>query len=148
MQIKDARDGKGKKTGIRRQVNIAQAFSHKCGLPILFRVLPGNIPNVSTIPELFFRFKYFGDVRISTTVLDRGYFSKDNLVRFRALAVTSVACPIRFKERPSRLTWNSAPRTRAGFGCTCSEIAIVLFPMRRSSLRIRLLSRTMDELQR
>ena len=82
LEIEDARDGKGKKTGIRRQVNLALAFGHKCGLPVMFRVFPGNIPDVTTVPELLFRFKHLGDVRVSATVLDRGYFSKENLVRF------------------------------------------------------------------
>lgn len=82
LQTENARDGKGKKTRIRRQVNMALAFGHKCGLPVLFRVFTGNILDVSTISELFFRFKHLGGVHVSATVPDRGYFSKDNLVRF------------------------------------------------------------------
>lgn len=82
LQIEDARDGKGKKTGIRRQVNLALVFGRKSGLPVLFRVFPGNIPDVNTIPELLFRFKHLGDVRVSAAVLDRGYFSRENLERF------------------------------------------------------------------
>lgn len=82
LQIEDVRDGKGKKSGIRRQVNMALAFGHKCGLPVLFRVFPGNILDVGMIPELLFRFKHFGGVRVLATVPDRGHFSKDNLVRF------------------------------------------------------------------
>lgn len=48
----------------------------------MFRVFPKNIPDVSTILELLFRFKHLDDVCVSATVLDRGYFSRESLVRF------------------------------------------------------------------
>lgn len=82
LQIEDVHDGKGKKTEIRHQVNLALAFGQKSVLPILSRVFPWNIPNVGTVPELFFRFKYLVDVLVSATVLDRGYFSLEKLERF------------------------------------------------------------------
>lgn len=82
LQIEDAREGKGKKTGIRRQVGLAILFGHKSKLPALFRILPGNIPDVSTVAELLFRFEHLGNRRITATVMDRGYFSKENILHF------------------------------------------------------------------
>ena len=40
LQIEDARDGKGEKTGIRRRINMAPAFGHKRGLPFFIGRIP------------------------------------------------------------------------------------------------------------
>ncbi len=82
LDIEDARDVMGKKTGIRRQVNLTLVFGRKSGLPVFFRVFPGDIPDVSTAPELLFQFKQLGDVRVSAAVLDGATFSEEKLVRF------------------------------------------------------------------
>ena len=81
-RIEEAQDGKGKKAVIRRQVSMALLFGHKSSLPVAFRMLPGNITDVTGIPDLLDRFDDLGVSRVSATVPDRGYFSREILERF------------------------------------------------------------------
>ena len=46
----------------------------------MFRVLPGNVPDVRTVHDLLCRWDELGIVKDATAVLDRGYTSNDNLV--------------------------------------------------------------------
>lgn len=52
-------------------------------MPVLFRLLPGNITDVSTVLDMLFRFDEITEKkRVFAAVLDRGYCSLDNIARF------------------------------------------------------------------
>ena len=45
----------------------------------MFRVLPGNVPDVKTVHDLMCRWDEIGIVKEATAVLDRGYACTENL---------------------------------------------------------------------
>ena len=47
----------------------------------MFRLFPGNIADVSTVADLLTRMDLIDEGRVIAAVLDRGYFSLENLVR-------------------------------------------------------------------
>ena len=47
----------------------------------MYRLLPGHITDVSTIADLLTRYDLLTDNQIVAAVLDRGYFSLENLAR-------------------------------------------------------------------
>lgn len=78
-----AQIGVGKEGGYQKQVGLILLVGHDSHLPVLFRVLPGNITDVTTVPDMLFRFDEIADERrVFAAVLDRGYFSLKNFVKF------------------------------------------------------------------
>ena len=75
--------GKGKEGGYQRQVGLILLMGQHSHMPVLFRVLPGNITDVTTVQDMLFRFDTItDDRRVFGAVVDRGYFSLANLARF------------------------------------------------------------------
>ncbi len=83
QNITDAQYGKGKEGDYQKQVGLILLVGHKTHMPVLFRVLPGNITDVTTVQDMLFRFDEINDTRrVFAAVLDRGYFSTKNLASF------------------------------------------------------------------
>lgn len=83
VDITDAQFGKGKEGGFQSQIGLIVLLGQKSRMPVLFRILPGNITDVSTVPDMLFRFDEIADKkRVFAAVLDRGYCSLDNIARF------------------------------------------------------------------
>jgi transposase len=76
--IKAARYGKNKDNDNLPQVNMALVFGEKSCLPVYYRVLPGNINDVTTIRKLI---KDVGFLEINNLklVMDRGFYSTGNI---------------------------------------------------------------------
>lgn len=82
-EISYAQWGVGKEGGYQKQVGLILLMGHKTHMPVLFRVLPGNITDVTTVQDMLFRFDTLSDEhRVFGAVVDRGYFSLANLARF------------------------------------------------------------------
>lgn len=81
--ISYAQYGVRKEGGYQRQVGLILLVGHESHTPVLFRLLPGNITDVTTVQDMLFRFEEITDSRrIFGAVVDRGYFSLANLARF------------------------------------------------------------------
>lgn len=78
--VLDAQYSKSKKGGYRRQSGMSILFAHRTGLPVMFRLVPGNITDVSMIADLLTRYDLLTKIQIIAAVLDRGYFSLENLI--------------------------------------------------------------------
>ena len=75
--------GKGKEGGYQKQVGLALLLGHKTGMPVFFRMFPGQIADVSTVADMLLRFDEINDKKtIFAAVMDRGYFSLDNFAKF------------------------------------------------------------------
>ena len=75
--------GKGKDGAYHRQVGLILLVGHKTRMPVLFRLLPGNITDVTTVQDMLFRFdELSGGKRVFAAVVDRGYFSLPNIASF------------------------------------------------------------------
>ena len=78
-----AQCGKGKEGGYQKQVGLALLLGHKTGMPVLYRMFPGQIADVSTVADMLLRFDEINDKKkIFAAVMDRGYFSLENFARF------------------------------------------------------------------
>lgn len=83
VDVTDAQFGKGKEGGFQSQIGLILLLGQKSRMPVLFRLLPGNITDVSTVPDMLFRFDEITEKkRVFAAVLDRGYCSLDNIARF------------------------------------------------------------------
>lgn len=83
QEMSYAQRGKGKEGGYQKQVGLIVLMGHRTKMPVLFRVLPGNISDVTTVTDMLFRFDEITDKkRVFAAVLDRGYCSMDNIARF------------------------------------------------------------------
>ena len=81
--ISYAQYGVGKEGGYQRQVGLILLVGHESHTPVLFRLLPGNITDVTTVQDMLFRFEEITDSRrIFGAVVDRGYFSLASLAHF------------------------------------------------------------------
>lgn len=80
-EISDGQYGKSKDGGYRRQIGLSVLFGQRSGLPVMFRLFPGNIADVSTVVDLLSRVDLIDESRLVTAVLDRGYFSLENIER-------------------------------------------------------------------
>jgi transposase len=60
------------------QINLSLLVGHQTMLPAHFRTLRGNISDVATLEKTFEYLNFF-DVKNPTFVLDRGFYSKDNI---------------------------------------------------------------------
>ena len=82
-EISYAQFGKGKEGGYQKQVGLILLLGQQSNMPVLFRVLPGHITDVTTVQDMLFRFDEITDKRrVFGAVVDRGYFSLANLARF------------------------------------------------------------------
>ena len=76
--IKAARYGKDKDGDNLPQVNMALVFGETSGLPVYYRVLPGNISDVVTVKKLLKDISFL-EIKKLKLVLDRGFFSAQNI---------------------------------------------------------------------
>jgi transposase len=70
--------GKNKDLDDLPQINLALVFGEKSLTPVYYRKLPGNINDVSTVEKLLNDMEFIG-IRKAKFVLDRGFYSKDNI---------------------------------------------------------------------
>ena len=61
-----------------KQVNLSLVTEKENGIPVMFDLYPGSIVDVSTLKNTIARIRAFGMDRVSL-ILDRGFFSLDNL---------------------------------------------------------------------
>ena len=60
------------------QINLALVYSQKTMLPVCYRKLPGNIPDVKTVCNLLKELDYL-DIHKINLVMDRGFYSENNI---------------------------------------------------------------------
>ena len=72
--------------GENREINFVLAVTRKRGIPIHYRTIAGNIPSVSTIHTFSGELKDYGILTI-LIVIDRGFFSADNLKDLKGYSV-------------------------------------------------------------
>lgn len=66
--------GKGTEGSYQNQIGLIVLMGHKTRMPVLFRALPGNITDVTTVQDMLYRFDEIAEKkRVFATVLDRGY---------------------------------------------------------------------------
>lgn len=75
----DAQYGQSEEGGYSRQIGMGVLFGQTSGLPVMFRLFPGNISDVSTMVDLLTRIELIDDQKVISAVLDSGYFSLDNI---------------------------------------------------------------------
>ena len=61
-----------------KQVNLSLVTEKENGIPVMFDLYPGSIVDVSTLKNTLTRIRAFGMEKVSL-ILDRGFFSLDNL---------------------------------------------------------------------
>ena len=76
--IKAVRYGKNKDDDGLPQVNMVLIFGEESGLPVYYRVLPGNITDVMTIRKLIKDISYL-EIDKLKLVMDRGFYSASNI---------------------------------------------------------------------
>jgi len=76
--IKAVRYGKNKDHDDLPQVNMALIFGEESSLPVYYRVLPGNISDVTTIHKLLKDITFL-EIKKLKLVMDRGFFSESNI---------------------------------------------------------------------
>ena len=80
--ISYAKFGHGKEGGYQKQVGLVLLVGHDSGMPVLFRVLPGQITDITTVSDMLFRFgEITGGRRVFAAVMDRGYCSLENIAK-------------------------------------------------------------------
>ena len=77
--IHDVRWAPSKSGNYQQEIGLAILCGQSSRMPVMFRVLPGNVPDVRTVHDLLCRWDEIGIVKDATAVLDRGYSSKANL---------------------------------------------------------------------
>ena len=88
--INDVRWAPSKAGNYQQEISLAVLCGQKSRIPVMFRVLPGNVPDVRTVHDLLCHWDEIGIVKDATAVLDRGYTSNDNLVELCDLGVKFV----------------------------------------------------------
>lgn len=77
--IHDVRWAPSKEGAFQREVTLAVLCGQKSRMPVMFRVLPGNVPDVKTLRDLLCRWDEIGITKDAVAVMDRGYDSVDNI---------------------------------------------------------------------
>lgn len=77
--IDDVRWAPSKAGVMQQEIGLAVLCGQKSRMPVMFRVIPGNVPDVMTVRDLLCRWEDLGIDREATAVLDRGYQSKENI---------------------------------------------------------------------
>ncbi|MGC8699342.1 MAG: IS1634 family transposase, partial [Candidatus Acidifodinimicrobium sp.] len=72
--------------GENREINFVLAVTRKGGVPVHHRVVPGNIPSVSTVSSFSREIKDFGIFPI-LIVIDRGFYSSQNMKELKDYGV-------------------------------------------------------------
>ena len=75
---KQVKYGKNKEHDPLPQINLALLFGQTSGLPVYYRKLPGNIPDVKTIEHLLKELEFL-DIDKINLVMDRGFYSEHNI---------------------------------------------------------------------
>lgn len=78
QSLKQVKYGKNKEHDSLPQINLALLFGEKSGLPVYYRKLPGNIPDVKTIQNLI-KDMDFLEIKKLNLVIDRGFYSEQNI---------------------------------------------------------------------
>jgi hypothetical protein len=60
------------------QINLGMLFGQESGLPVYYRRLPGSVGDVSSLRKTIASLGFLGQTRL-TFVLDRGFYSEDNI---------------------------------------------------------------------
>ena len=76
--IEQVKYGKNKDLEPLPQVNLALIFGENSMLPVYYRKLPGNIPDVKTIHKLLKDIKFLNLQKVKL-VMDRGFYSAENI---------------------------------------------------------------------
>ena len=76
--IKQVKFGKNKEGDNLPQINLALLLGEETGLPVYYRKLPGNLPDVKTIDKLLKDISAFQLDKVKL-VMDRGFYSADNI---------------------------------------------------------------------
>jgi transposase len=76
--IKAVRYGKNKDNDKLPQVNMALVFGEESSLPVYYRILPGNISDVSTVKKLLKDVEFL-EIDKLKLVMDRGFYSANNI---------------------------------------------------------------------
>jgi len=76
--LKQVRYGLNKDHDPLPQINLALLFGEESRLPVYFRKLPGNIPDVKTIQKLLSDIDFLQLDKVKL-VMDRGFYSEDNI---------------------------------------------------------------------
>jgi transposase len=76
--IRAVRYGKNKDNDDLPQVNMALVFGEESGMPVYYRILPGNITDVMTIRKLLKDIDFI-QINKLKLVLDRGFYSASNI---------------------------------------------------------------------
>lgn len=76
--IKQARYGKNKEGDSLPQINLAMLYGENSMLPVYYRKLPGNIPDVKTIENLLKDIDFLSPEKLNL-VMDRGFYSEKNI---------------------------------------------------------------------
>jgi len=79
--IKQAKYGKNKEGDSLPQLNLALLFGEESMLPVYYRKLPGNIPDVKTIENLLLDIDFLQLNKLKF-VMDRGFYSVQNINDF------------------------------------------------------------------
>ena len=78
QMIKQAKYGDNKEHDLLRQINLALLVGETSGLPVYYRKLPGNIPDVKTIKQLLNELDFLQIEKVNL-VLDRGFYSEEDI---------------------------------------------------------------------
>ncbi len=76
--LRQVRYGYNKEHDLLPQINLALLYSQRTMLPVCYRKLPGNIPDVRTVGNLLKELDYL-DIRKINLVMDRGFYSESNI---------------------------------------------------------------------
>ena len=76
--LRQVRYGYNKEHDLLPQINLALLYSQRTMLPVCYRKLPGNIPDVRTVCNLLKELDYL-DIRKINLVMDRGFYSENNV---------------------------------------------------------------------
>ena len=79
QDITDVRWAPSKSGNYLQEISLAMLCGQTSRVPVMFRVLPGNVPDVKTVRDLLCRWDDMGLTKNATAVLDRGYNSNENL---------------------------------------------------------------------
>lgn len=80
-EISGGQDGETEDGGYLRQIGLSILFGQRSSLPIMFRLFPGNIADVSTVVDLLSRVDMIDEGRLVAAVQDHGNFSFENIER-------------------------------------------------------------------
>jgi transposase len=80
------------------QLNLSMIVDKQLGIPVMYDVYPGSIVDVSTLKNTVRKIESFG-VKDFTLILDRGFFSMENLQELVDDALVSFVIPASFSSK-------------------------------------------------